>query len=371
MKVLYVAAFLCLFVQPLYAQTMSGMTFQDMLQDAENDSNLQELMKENAELFDVNSDNKISYNEVVKSTAGLNEVPDSIYTDTEKAETKNYFLQAFYDNDLNHDNELTNNEKEGFAKAWQIYLLKQQFSKMDRNGDGVINNDDMPTPEEIQQQMEDAMQRAEEAVKKLEQNKPEEIAENWMKAIEAAVGDENYYQMDKDHNNCVTEAEYVANQITQEDEQISDELIKRVRDITFVEEYISLPKATLDCLTKEEYIAYESLPLEKKLNSDKTIDKETQRYYASVLFSAMDNNRDNELSIEEYVTFKIAQNDYYIKDCSTCEKVDLTEVYTHTFTEAAPTGKMNKEEFITFYIEDEDNDEIKEKPLVEIEQKHH
>ena len=353
-QIMRMVSVLCLLALPLQAQE-EGMTLEDFLKAAENDDNLQEQIAESAELFDVNDDNKISLNEVIQATKGLTSVPDNIYTETEKKEMETYFLQAFYESDLNNDNELTDAEGTAFAKVWQQYALKKQFHKMDRNGDGIINENDMPTLEESTQKIEESMKRLDEVQKKLEETKPEEMADNWIKSMQTAIADEDYYQMDKNHDNCVTQAEYLAySAANQDDEETSDELILRVRKMKAVREYLDIKKETPDCLTMEEYITNENLPIEEILKEN-IPDKETETMYASILYEAMDSDNNNELTTEEYVAYENAE---YKDICTNC--IETTDIYTNLFNNATSTGKMNKEEFIVFYLKESDKDEVGE-----------
>ena len=349
---------LCCVGQAAYAQEeVRGMTFDNLLEEAKADIIFQKQSKDRIKLLDINSDGIISYNEISNAATGVAEIPESMADDAQKEEMKGYFLDAFEDCDKDLNNELSGAEIDEFVDKMRHFFLKQRFDSMDKNHDGVVDVNDMPSQEEAKQQMEEAMQRMQESLDKLDKMDTKEVAERWVNSIGAAVADEDYYQMDKDRNGCVTREEYVTYQMLSDsdaDNNSEDKGIKMSAS-DYGRWYIEIKKANADCVTKEEYIAYQNMPIEQKLDEENTPEKE--KMYAELLFDEMDTDSSGKITAEEYAEYNYQRDvNLYAPDEPIMKKEDHHRMFLRI--KAPEKGWMSKEEFVEDYIKE--NIKIKE-----------
>ena len=188
------------------AQVTADTTEEEFLAEAANDKKLQADMMERLSLWDVNGDGAISSTEIEEIVKGT-DVVTALSEDEKKATAAN-IQESFNKADADKDNMLKGDEIKELGKLMQSFLLKQQFRKMDRNGDGVINQDDIPPMEESLQKLEEAVKKMQEAVEKVNAMDENELAQNFVQNINSSIAKEDYYQMDKNHDNCVTKDEY-------------------------------------------------------------------------------------------------------------------------------------------------------------------
>jgi len=278
---------------------------------------------------------------------------------------KGYFLDAFEECDKDLNNELTGQEIDEFVEKMRYFFLKQRFESMDKNNDGIIGVDDMPTAEEATQQLEEAMEKMQATVEKIDKMDSNTIAEGWIKSIGAAVADEDFYQMDRDRNGCLSREEYVHYQMETDNSSEEDGAVKMTA-LDYTRWYLNIKKSQKDCLTKEEYIADQNLPIEKKL--EEVDNEENEKIYAGILFEEIDTDSSEKITAEEYAEYNYQRDkNLYAPN----EPVMKKEDYYNSFMRimAPDKGWMNKEEFIEGYIKErvKNKEEFSEEDLEEIE----
>ena len=333
-SIIYPLAVLCLLAKPSLGQETYGMTFAEFMAKAENDTFLQEQTASILEMMDINSDNKISFNEI-NNISSFGKELDEKSTNNGMDNRKEEVLAAFKQSDKNNDNELSADEIESFIPQMRYYLLKKSFNNMDRNKDGVYNKDDMPTLEESNRLMEESIQKMDEAVEKMKNMDSEAIAQNWMTSVTSAIADEDYYQMDKNHDNCVTKAEYEAYGALDNNPQTYEKYYKNI-------DYKMIKKEKRECLTKEEMITFLTQPF---YASDKWKENAISAI-AEESFYQMDKNQDGCVTEAEYDENKL-QDEYFAN-------LDFTKI------EKERTDCLTKEEMINYFnkvLYEEDSEE--------------
>ena len=111
------------------------------------------------------------------------------------------------------------------------------------------------SPKENMAEMQKQMDDMKDSLEKLKNTSSDEMADNFIKSVSNNLADENYFQMDKDKDGCVTADEYAEYMVifakNMADGENSDiELSKN----DWRELYKDENKAKENCLTKEEYI---------------------------------------------------------------------------------------------------------------------
>ena len=221
----------------------------------------QNIMKNSLSLLDINNDNAISQNEINEafSENAPNPYPDPKGKEEDRQVVQELFKQADNDN----DNMLRGDEMEEFYALVQNYMIQRQFEQQDLNGDGVINLFDAPTPENSMAKMENTMAMMNELMQNITSTSPEDLANNFIANITSAIIKEDYYQMDKNHDNCVTKEEFADYQLLlQEQDKESTEAEKYVLSREdFLKLYEEEHKSSPNCLTSDDYIALMSSAL--------------------------------------------------------------------------------------------------------------
>lgn len=232
------------------------LTEEMLLREAETSGKLQQDMRDRLDLLDINDDGFVSETEIKEMLKGMDTL--SNLSETEKKEIAAATEKMFNEADTDHDHLLNKTEMEIFSKKFTVIMVKLDFKKRDVNGDGVIDLKDLPSAEESQKRLDDAMQRLNDLTKKMEEMKPEEMAQNFMKNTGSAIAREDFYRMDKDNNGCVTENEYVDYQFKQQQKMLAEE---RDPDNSYAmsrEDYQSFyqmaEKSKPDCMTMNEYL---------------------------------------------------------------------------------------------------------------------
>lgn len=342
-SILYTLTVMHLLAKPCLGQETFSMTFDDFMKEAENDSSFIEQSTERLKLIDVNNDGKISYNEITNVANASIALNQSDYT-KELADMNEEWIKAFHDSDKNNDKELTADEIESFVPQMRYYLLKKSFSTMDRNNDGVYDINDMPTQEEAEEKFKQSMQKMQETMDKLAHMDSNELAQNWLQNISSTIADEDYYQMDKDHDNCVTREEYVEYMLKEGEKEENEEM--KLTSVDYSRWYIDTKKENKNCLTKEEYIADRSdfSPINI---TEHNPEKEAE--YAKILFEDMDKDSNGKLTAEEYAEHQY-QDD--VRRYAPNEPILKKETHYNIFlkTMALDKGWMSKEEFVKDYI---------------------
>ncbi|MBQ8465987.1 MAG: EF-hand domain-containing protein [Alphaproteobacteria bacterium] len=163
------------------------------------------------EMFDIDSNGKISKTEADMSTKGLDMVQVPFYTPEDITKIKKDVTDAFNRFDENKDENLNKEEAEKFLAYIENMLANLQISKMDTDNDGNISDEEMMSFSRQLPSLEESMARLQEATKKLEEiNKnPQQYLNNMVQNVGNSVNQEEYTQMDKDKNNQVNVDEYV------------------------------------------------------------------------------------------------------------------------------------------------------------------
>ena len=208
----------------------------------------------------------------------------------------------------------------------------------------------MPNSEESMQQMEDAIQQMKDLSKRLDEMDAHEVAQNWIKNIGSAVADEDYYQMDKDQNGCVSREEYVDYQMrTDRDEEEEDE---KLGALDYSRWYLDIKKENPDCLSKDEYIKDQSMSIEERLEKENTHNPETEEAFAGLVFDEMDSDLNGKLTATEYAEYNYQRD---VNLYAPNEPVMKQENYYSMFLtiKAPDKGWMSKEEFVADYMAEE------------------
>lgn len=245
------------FFSPAAAQTppfSDGMTEDDFMNQAQSDPRFENDMLERITLMDINDDGAISSTEKDEMIGGLSFLASM--TEEEKTNTAAYVGQAFTESDADKDGRLSGDEIKRFARKLQLFLVRQQFHKMDINRDGVINEQDIPPVEESLKKLQEATEKLKAATEKLNAIPPKEMAGNFLKNVSASIAKEDFFQMDRNKNGCVTVDEYVDYQMAAQEKEPDDGFAPS-RDI-HVMLYNEIKKASPDCLKQDEYITHQA-----------------------------------------------------------------------------------------------------------------
>lgn len=299
--------------------------------------------------FDINDDKKISYNELQEMIAGFKQ-PMLRMNDTQKEEIIDSLLAQFKQSDIDNDGYLDANESKDLENIITTLLLSYRFDEMDRNHNGVLDSDDIPPIEESMQKLQEATQKLQEATQKLEETSADEFAANLFGSFSTSLAKEEFFGMDKNKDDCVTADEYVAYNLQAQDRTSGDSDYKINRE-GFIHLYAMIVKKTPNCLTQEEYLADSQKAMDDVLkyandaeNSDEPIDYKDEKIdnpnyiteLADILFIEMDANKDGIVSKEEYVTYKMANDNF----------PDATpEHYETVFRSLYATDNPDKNEF--------------------------
>ena len=232
------------------------LTEEMLLKQAETDKALQQNIRDRLDLLDINNDGFVSDTEIKEMIKGMDVL--SRFSEAEKKEMATATEKMFNEADANHDHLLNKTEMEAFSKKFAVVMVRLDFKKRDANGDGVIDLKDLPSAEESQKQLDEAMKKLNDLTKKMESMNPEEMARNFMKNTGSAIAQEDFYRMDKDHNGCVSENEYVDYQLLQQQRMSAEEKEECDSYAMTREDFQSLyqmtKKSKPDCLTKDEYV---------------------------------------------------------------------------------------------------------------------
>ena len=237
------------------------LTEEMLLEKAETDGKLQQDVRDRLELLDINDDGFVSDTEIKEMIKGMDVL--SNMSEAEKKEIAAATEKMFNEADADHDRLLNKTETDAFAEKFTVVMVRLDFKKRDVNGDGVIDLNDLPSPEESEKKLDEAMKKLDDLTKKMQAMKPEEMAVNFMKNTGGAIAREDFYRMDKDKNGCVSENEYVDYQLLQqqrmsaEEKEEGDDSYAMTRE-EFRSLYQTMNKGKPDCLTMNEYVTEQS-----------------------------------------------------------------------------------------------------------------
>ena len=109
------------------------------------------------------------------------------------------------------------------------------------------------SPQEMINDLKEKMEKTKTTLDKFNSMSTEELSNKFINNISNNIAEENYFQMDKDKNGCVTEDEYAEYMVVfakNTDSFTEDNLSKD----DWRELYQDEKKAKENCLTKEEYV---------------------------------------------------------------------------------------------------------------------
>lgn len=256
---------------PVQAQEID---MRQKLQEVFNTPQIQEMLNSGFQVSDVNSDGFISKNEFSYIVNSVD--TDISLTDEQKTAKKQRLQQYFKQVDVNKDNKLDKDEYVVFLQKESEFEAKERVEK--------INEMAKKSPDEIIKDFNTQMDKAKVALNNFQKMSPDEIADKFLSGVSNNIAEENYFQMDKDKDGCVTEDEYAEYMVVfakNTDTFAEDNLSKDDwRDIYREDE----KKAKENCLTKEEYLSnfnemtdlsgmYDSLE-EKEIDSQKITEEE-------------------------------------------------------------------------------------------------
>lgn len=190
--------------------------------------------------LDINNDRHISENEALMFSAGA-------YPSDKKrqAEIANLFHQA----DTDKNNRLDFSESKKFLFAVQEIIIKEKLNDIMP----FLNPAQPPSLEESEKMLNESLKKLEKATQDLKKIDPQTAAKNMINGMMTALADENFYQMDKKKDNCVTRENYAAYNIELQQNTDRDSDFKLSYQ-DFLEIYDEIKKKNPDCLTKEEYM---------------------------------------------------------------------------------------------------------------------
>lgn len=288
-------------------------------------------------MADVNDDKKISLNEldmIVEGTAEAN-------SET-KEEVEGELLALFNNADKNGDKNLDENESGLFFIDYLRYGIKNQFKKMDRDGDGVYTNKDIPPLKESLEKLKEASENLVENLKKIEETPKEDIAENLINSMLIAQEGENFYQADENKDECLDKDEYAKMKISVLKKYNIEEDIENGEEERHRKEFKKIDVDGDGCMSEDEDFKYSKelhLRLRESGYTDDLLgdfDEERQRnVYKSMVDSVDDKDncfseddwmgyweKMNTFMEQEYGENKKSELEYYYEDFDKIEKKD-------------------------------------------------
>ena len=235
-------------VFPVQAQEID---MQQKIQEAFNIPQIQELLSSGFQVSDVNNDGFISENEFSYLVDSIE--METALSDEQKNAKRQRWQKYFEQVDANGDKMLDEAEYTNFLQKESEFMAQERMQK--------INEMANKSTEEIMEEFNAQMAKAKEALDKLQNMPPEELADKFIDSISNNIAGENYFQMDKDKDGCVTEDEYVdymivfsknvaENAAETENKNTAEMSEEEWRSVYRNEE----EKAKENCLTKEEYV---------------------------------------------------------------------------------------------------------------------
>ena len=204
-----------------------------------------EILSDGFGLSDVNNDGFISENEFLMIQRGVDYEYNLSKTEknAKKAKMQEYFKQA----DKNGDNRLDENEYKIFMQKQIDDAVKERQEKVKE----LMSK----SSEENMAEMQKQMNNLKNTLDKFNNTSSDELADGFIKSVSNNIADENYFQMDKDKDGCVTAEEYAKYMVvfaknTADDVNSDIEL----SEDEWREIYKDEKKAKENCLTKDEYI---------------------------------------------------------------------------------------------------------------------
>lgn len=194
------------------------------------------------DLMDVNGDGFVSENEYAGFVEAAENAP--MASDAQKQAKKKRLKDFFKQFDANKDNRL---EKEEFIRlmtAETEFVIKEQAEQAKKFAEN---------PELAMRQLQEAVDKLSKTVEKVNAMSTQEMAQNFIANISAGIADENFFQMDKNGDGCVTENEYAV-YMAEYSKKIEEDPQFQMSEEDCREMYRNEKKAKPNCLTKDEYV---------------------------------------------------------------------------------------------------------------------
>lgn len=226
------------------AQELSPAQLRQAIKDEFNSPENQKILLEAFNAADINNDGFISENEFALMLKSIS--TEQLTSAADKAAKKARWLQRFKQEDKNSDHKLDKSEYAYFMYHEVEHETLNLFEKTK-----VMAN---KSPEEITQEFNETLAKARTEAEKLKALPSNNVANKMLSTATDNLASENYFQMDKNKDGCVTEDEYAdymfvytQNAGDSDSYQITKADWKRIYKTA--EE-----KIKENCLTKAEYI---------------------------------------------------------------------------------------------------------------------
>lgn len=226
------------------AQMPSPEQLRQMIKDEFNSPENQKMLLATFNAADVNNDGYISENEFAIILKGVDAEP--LISDADKAAKKSRWQQKFKQEDKNSDHRLDKTEYAYFMYHEVEYETLAMFEKAK-----VMAT---KSPEEMTQELNQKLEKVKIEAEKLKALPADDIADKMLAAASDNLASENYFQMDKNKDGCVTEDEYADYMViyAQNNNDADDYQMSKA---DWKELYkTSEEKLKANCLTKAEYI---------------------------------------------------------------------------------------------------------------------
>lgn len=213
------------------------------VQEKLSEPDINEMLDNSFDVSDVNSDGYISENEFGYLVNSVD--IDLNLQKSEKAQKKARLREYFKQFDKNGDSRLSKDEYMALLQKETEYEAQERIKKMQ----DMANK----SPQEMINDLNEKMEKNKIALDKFNSMSTEELSNKFINNISNNIAEENYFQMDKDKDGCVTEDEYAEYMVVfakNTDSFTEDNLSKD----DWRELYQDEKKAKENCLTKEEYV---------------------------------------------------------------------------------------------------------------------
>lgn len=228
------------------AEETQDFDWQKTVQEKMSNLEIQDMLSSGFEINDVNSDGFISENEYGYLLKSID--IDFNMNDEQKAAKKSRMQEYFKQADKNGDSRLSKEEYFEVLQKETEYEAKERVKQMQE----LANK----SPEEMMRDFNEKMEKAKAALEKFQDTSAEEMSDNIIGNISQGLAEENYFQMDKDKDGCVTADEYAEYMavFSKNVAESNKDTMSDMPEADWREVYKDEKKAKENCLTKEEYI---------------------------------------------------------------------------------------------------------------------
>ena len=234
-----------IFICSANAQEIQDFDWQKTVKEKLSAPGIQEMLTDGFSVNDVNGDGFISENEYGYL---LNSIDiDFSLNDEQKSAKKSRMTEYFKQADKNGDFRLDKDEYFAVLQKETEYEAKERVNKIQE----MANK----SPEEILKDLNEQMDKTKKALEKFQNVSADEMSDNIISNISGNIAGENYFQMDKNKDGCVTEDEYVEYMTVFASDNKEDEgKYPKLSEDDWRNIYQFEKKSKENCLTKEEYM---------------------------------------------------------------------------------------------------------------------